>query len=417
MNGSYMSTESSRYEYFLELMADMEARQEVIRSLPASANVLERAKLQKELGEKKRECDLIVERMRVEKVVKEHEELHPPDTETCPICLEEVPIVDIDSFARFPCCYNGVCPSCFDSVNGNEADMPVCPLCRGEIYVTPAKNKELLLKHAIAGKSEAQAKLGVMFSNGQHGYARDLKMSLKWIRLAAEQRDAAAKNMLARLYYTGKRIEKSHDKAFALMKESADMGNAESQCEIGCAYLYGDIFSEAGIGVDKSLGMKYLTLSYNGGCNEAAYELGGLFLSGEGRECGLRKHEYLQKMNLAVHYLEEAANAGCEKANPQLSAALVQRCKEVYGTVCIPGHSELPRAMFILHKSFGLESVTTEEVDEFESFFNDECHNCRKRATGKLNRCKRCRAAWYCGKECQVQHWKMGHKIDCIEHA
>ena len=28
---------------------------------------------------------------------------------------------------------------------------------------------------------------------------------------------------------------------------------------------------------------------------------------------------------------------------------------------------------------------------------------------------KRCKAAWYCSKECQTQHWKAGHKIDCIK--
>eukprot|EP00985_Skeletonema_marinoi_P001213 scaffold489_cov105-Skeletonema_marinoi.AAC.2 len=52
---------------------------------------------------------------------------------------------------------------------------------------------------------------------------------------------------------------------------------------------------------------------------------------------------------------------------------------------------------------------------------NDEknhCTNCREKAgSSPLKRwqCVQCLGAWYCGKECQVQHWKAGRKIDCIK--
>ena len=31
----------------------------------------------------------------------------------------------------------------------------------------------------------------------------------------------------------------------------------------------------------------------------------------------------------------------------------------------------------------------------------------------KFNGCSRCKAAWYCGKGCQVEHWKKSHKNIC----
>ncbi len=31
----------------------------------------------------------------------------------------------------------------------------------------------------------------------------------------------------------------------------------------------------------------------------------------------------------------------------------------------------------------------------------------------KLSRCSRCRAAWYCCRECQAEHWRAGHKDAC----
>jgi hypothetical protein len=35
--------------------------------------------------------------------------------------------------------------------------------------------------------------------------------------------------------------------------------------------------------------------------------------------------------------------------------------------------------------------------------------------TTKLQQCcGRCMAAYYCGKDCLAQHWKMGHKADCL---
>ena len=36
-------------------------------------------------------------------------------------------------------------------------------------------------------------------------------------------------------------------------------------------------------------------------------------------------------------------------------------------------------------------------------------------AKGKLSGCSGCHVAKYCGRECQVAHWKAGHKTDCKE--
>ena len=31
----------------------------------------------------------------------------------------------------------------------------------------------------------------------------------------------------------------------------------------------------------------------------------------------------------------------------------------------------------------------------------------------KMKRCARCKLASYCGKECQIEHWKASHKYSC----
>ncbi len=45
---------------------------------------------------------------------------------------------------------------------------------------------------------------------------------------------------------------------------------------------------------------------------------------------------------------------------------------------------------------------------------NDECPVCSKPATSS---CSRCKSVSYCGRECQVKHWKDGHKTQCIPIA
>ena len=45
------------------------------------------------------------------------------------------------------------------------------------------------------------------------------------------------------------------------------------------------------------------------------------------------------------------------------------------------------------------------------------CGSCSKKesACGEFKRCNRCKQVFYCGRECQVEHWKSGHKKLCVE--
>ena len=56
-----------------------------------------------------------------------------------------------------------------------------------------------------------------------------------------------------------------------------------------------------------------------------------------------------------------------------------------------------------------------ERLKEWESFWQSYCANCKRVAqTGeKFKQCSKCKAQWYCSKECQVEAWKAGHKKDC----
>jgi MYND finger len=41
------------------------------------------------------------------------------------------------------------------------------------------------------------------------------------------------------------------------------------------------------------------------------------------------------------------------------------------------------------------------------------CCGMPKSQGAQLLRCAKCKSVGYCGKECQREHWNMGHKRDC----
>ena len=68
------------------------------------------------LGEKEMEYELLIEEDRVNEVVREYEELHPPVFEPCPICLEDINLnSSAEAYAPFSCCNNFVCKDCNDN--------------------------------------------------------------------------------------------------------------------------------------------------------------------------------------------------------------------------------------------------------------------------------------------------------------
>eukprot|EP01029_Cantina_marsupialis_P029719 TRINITY_DN782068_c0_g1_i1.p1 TRINITY_DN782068_c0_g1~~TRINITY_DN782068_c0_g1_i1.p1 ORF type:complete len:188 (-),score=68.06 TRINITY_DN782068_c0_g1_i1:224-787(-) len=43
---------------------------------------------------------------------------------------------------------------------------------------------------------------------------------------------------------------------------------------------------------------------------------------------------------------------------------------------------------------------------------NPSCENVEQKA-GQFSKCSACKSVHYCSKECQVTHWKSGHKAEC----
>ena len=112
-----------------------------------NARVLRLAQEQKKLGEKEVNYELEREKGRVQSVVREFEEMHPPVLETCPICLEDIRIYSTAAACSMSsCCGGWACTECSRN-NQESCHYDTCPLCREDMPLQGEKelyNKRLL---------------------------------------------------------------------------------------------------------------------------------------------------------------------------------------------------------------------------------------------------------------------------------
>ena len=95
-----------------------------------SARLFRLAQKQNKMGEKEMDLELEREKERVQSVVRDFEELHPPVLESCPICLEDIRIHSTaQACSVSSCCGNWVCMECSTN-NYRSGHYDTCPLCR-----------------------------------------------------------------------------------------------------------------------------------------------------------------------------------------------------------------------------------------------------------------------------------------------
>ena len=376
-----------------------------------------RAQLIKELSDNEDRLELLIESKRVAAAVRLQDELHPPEnSEDCPICLETIKHVNCMTITRFYCCGGLVCKQCSNERNKDKEEglgdkfCGKCPLCREEL-LSASKIGNIISKHANKGRAWAQFDVGTCYLRGMNGFALDKDKGLQLIEESADQRDPDGLLQLA-LLYKGGALEWDESKYMYYLKEAADLGHQSAQLQLSTIYHKCS---------NKKEHLHYITLAASQGDPNACGKLGAYFVHSE---CGLTK-----SLVLAKHYFEKVFEyAG--KVDPcvnslsayDLSCALLQIGSVRYeGVLEIPGHSPIPRSLFWARTALKGDSASAKDhanglISMVENQAKSHCTNCLREAEGSaFKRCVRCLGAWYCGKECQVQHWKAGHKIDCIK--
>ncbi|KAL7526512.1 hypothetical protein ACHAWF_001801 [Thalassiosira exigua] len=420
------------------LKEEIDAEKRVVSSIAATDYRSEEGRRKAEhikiLAKKTEEYELILESQRVEAVVREHEEIYPAPTQDCPICLEAIRTSSPARSTLTPCCGKCVCQSCHVWGNGR---VDKCPLCRAPIAKDFRALQKWTERHANAGRVWAQITLASHYCQGRYGYPIDRRKAFGILKPIVDAQYDSCTNysealyLIAGLYHEG--TEGAPQPCFlSVMKyltDAANRGHSRAQYQLAQKYV--------AMGGDDNMAKAalYSTLGSSQGDIDSSRMLGDFFRSGSG---GLNKSVYRSKK-----YYFDAAEKGSAHASYNLSIALLGICDLEYGHDCpkvesppnhlqfdpkmtsITGHSCLPRALFWLRKSLTAErdiehdrSNSINAIGFLEEIGKEACAECRREAVcfpQPLKACVRCKAVWYCGKECQVRAWKAGHKTDCIK--
>ncbi len=348
----------------------------------------------------------------MEAVVKLQDELHPPENSgDCPICLETIKFVNSTTTKRLFCCGGWICKQCFEErdANGEKEGFDTmfsnkCPLCRESFSVDGKEAGAMVLEHSNKGKAWAQIQIEIGLwcldttERKKCGLSFDEKKSRELIEQAADQGDPDALYWMA-IEYGDEEMSNMH-----YLRKAADLGIHLAQYDLALFYDKNN---------EKEKYLHYITLAASQGHSKSYTALGALFIHAE---CGLT-----QSLILAKHYAGKSLEDAYAIFNFSYASLFLE--KERYEEFMdIPGHSPIPTFLFWGRRAMEgnlpveFKDIVIKFISELENHVKSRCANCRKETgCSSFKRCVRCLAAWYCGKECQVQHWKAGHKIDCIK--
>ena len=77
---------------------------------------------------------------------------------------------------------------------------------------------------------------------------------------------------------------------------------------------------------------------------------------------------------------------------------------------------EIPSAMYWLKKA--AESGIREAwimLQQKKLQIAEKCASCLEGLDGKGKHCTGCNAVYYCNKDCQIKHWNVNHKKECMD--
>ncbi len=155
------------------------------------------------------------------------------------------------------------------------------------------------------GQMLAQATLGTIVYEMGVGTAVDWDKAAHYSRLAADQGYALAQTELARMYLSGRGVEKNDEVAIALLHKAAAQKNATSMTIL--AQL---AFTGRGMPQDEAVGADWFRQAADAGDADAAANYGVLLLNGQ----GVAKDE-----TAALRYTRLAAEAGSDQGQLHLA--------------------------------------------------------------------------------------------------
>ena len=344
---------------------------------------------------------VLIEKKRCDDVVKDYFEENPRVVEAvpeCPVCLEKM----WDGFGtvQYVCCGKEICKKC-DSQGGDALD--TCPLCRGKAPGSLDEMLSITREKADSGFAWAQADMGKCYLYGNDGVQQDEEKALSLLSEAAEKGCARANANLGLYYFQNT----NHEEARQWLEAGAAEGEMFSLFQLGMMMKDGHAFDQNE--ETRAEAFRLITIStvlLDGLSIVPAVELSFFFL-----DC----------LPVMLHYLRPAVEGGKASLNATeyYAQGLVQMAIRYYGIdgIMEPGYCPVSKALFWHWQcSRKAELSANHPLVRLERDIRKYCAQCRADLSeGKPSCCVECKAAYYCNRDCQVAHWKAGHKKDCVK--
>jgi TPR repeat protein len=273
--------------------------------------------------------------------------------------------VDSNAFTRLTCCGKGMHNHCDERVEGStmsRAQKNRCHECRATFPTTTEGNVKQIRVWVDKGKAWAETTLAHKYAFGV-GVPQSYEEAIRYLNMAIKQGDPNAMFGLACMCEHGQGVAQSFKIAAELYASAAVQGHASAQYNLGNYY-------EQGKGVAQSYekAFELYTLAAKQGQVNAQSNLGALYYEGNG---------VAQSNAMARKWWLKAALQENEEAIQNLKGIDQQEGKTTPTLPC--------------------------------------CATCGTPKTTRrpLNACSQCHTTNYCNRDCQMNHWRAGHKREC----
>mmetsp|Transcript_13945 Transcript_13945/g.40082 ORF Transcript_13945/g.40082 Transcript_13945/m.40082 type:complete len:475 (-) Transcript_13945:5-1429(-) len=375
--------------------------------------------------------------------------------EECPLCLEPLNFDKVCVEGSSSCCNCGtrICGTCqrnrnvalaqaivkkggvFDWKNG-EASLPrgtqlgkaveqlvfCCPICRFDSRGGKGTQQKALLENVSKGRAWAQFVHGFdLLKEGEKQAGIDL------LKKSADQGHTLALFFLGFFYYKGDfGIEKSVEEAKRYLHRANDLGCSEGSMSL--SEICKDEGDEVGtieylkIAANRGNAMAHALLAHETEKDDKEAALQLLLVGAELGcvDCQSKLGKLCANNVFGLRYLSMAAELKDFESICDLALNLLQNNDDHegrFGGSFSEGLLWGRRAVGLNEWESGVDKAFFgASFESMEEKARLSCFNCGASAIEKntsFGRCTQCACAYYCGRSCQVQHWRNGHKTKC----
>ena len=234
----------------------------------------------------------------------------PPPPEDCPICFQQLPILETGSKYQ-TCCGKVICSGCMHAPlydnQGNEVDNQKCPFCRTP-HPTGDEIIERLNKRVEVEDPLAIHNLGVFYRDGTNGFPQDDTKALELFHQLGELGHAKAYCSIGYYYHYGRAVRQDKKKATHYLELAAMKGDADARCNLGIAAAKEGNWERA---------LKHFMIAVRSGHDDSLEKIQQLYSIGSAT-----KEEYTKALQFYQAYLGEIKSPQRDKA-----AATYEECR------------------------------------------------------------------------------------------